>query len=280
MSKDYSISLLCECLGVSRSGYYTSRTRKAQVNLEEKALVEAMHQMPSGRRAYGYRRMSDALKEQGFEVNPKRVYRLMGREGLLQKKKKRYKPKTTDSSHSQPIAPNLLKQLPRITGINQAWQADITYIPTLEGWLYLAVVIDSYSRRILGYNFSDTLHAKIAVKSLQMATHTRSRMPRGVIFHSDRGSQYASSHFRNELKYHGFKQSMSAKGNCYDNALAESFFSRLKNEAVHDVHFSSRQEAKEQVFEWMMGFYNSTRIHSSLKSSPIQFENNMEYGTN
>lgn len=278
MSKNYSISLLCESLGVSRSGYYASRIRKSQVNPEEKALVEAMHRMPSGRRAYGYRRMSDALNEQGFEVNRKRVYRLMNQEGLLQKKKKRKKPKTTDSDHSQPVAPNLLKELPRITGINQAWQADITYIPTLEGWLYLAVVIDSYSRRILGYNFSDTLHAKIAVKSLQMARLTRPGMPRGVIFHSDRGSQYASNRFRDELKCYGFKQSMSAKGNCYDNALAESFFSRLKDEAVDDADFSSRKEAKEQVFEWMMGFYNSTRIHSSLKSSPIRFENNIKHG--
>jgi transposase InsO family protein len=212
------------------------------------------------------------LLQRGEPCGHNRVARLMQKAGLRSKTKRPFRVKTTDSKHSHPIAPDRLDQDFRASAANQVWVSDITYIPTDEGWLYLASTMDLFSRRIVGWSMSSTLHASIVVDALRMAIDQR-RPAAGAIHHSDRGVQYASAEFRAVLDAHGFVASMSRKGNCYDNAAKESFFHTLKTELVNHERYRTRDEARASVFEYIEAFYNRSRIHSTLGYlSPADFE--------
>jgi transposase InsO family protein len=193
---------------------------------------------------------------------------------LKPRRKKRFIPKTTNSDHSNPVAKNLLPENESITAINQVWQGDITYIPTQEGWLYLAIVLDSYSRKVVGWSFSNSLATDIVSDAFKMAISRTSHRSADLMFHSDRGVQYTSKQYRDLLAVYKITPSMSRKGNCYDNAKSESFFSTLKNELVHRLEYQTRKEAILSIFEWIEVFYNRKRIHSSIGyQSPVDFEN-------
>lgn len=184
---------------------------------------------------------------------------------------RRYKA-TTDSNHNYPLAPNLLKEGFKMTQINQAWSSDITYIPTAQGWLYLCIVLDLFSRKIVGWSMKETLHAEIVSQALESAFLARKPKP-GLIFHSDRSSQYSSKQVRRKLLVREVCQSMTGKGNCYDNSITETFFASLKKELVYRCKFKSRDEAKQKIFEYIEVFYNRERIHSGLDyMSPVEFE--------
>jgi transposase InsO family protein len=276
MRTDYSTVNLCEAFGVSRSGYNAWRNRfkgkRAQENQQLIEKIRAIHGQSNC--TYGSARVTHALRQEGLQVGHNRVARLMREEKLQVKHNKKFVPQTTDSHHDSPISPNHLKDANEITGINQVWQADITYIRTDEGWMFLAVIIDAYSRRALGWCMQDNMETSLIIGALTMAIATRGKIPQGIIFHSDRGSQYASEHYRQKLFSKGFVQSMSRKGNCYDNALVEAFFSRLKNECVYRHRFATRKQARLTIFEWIQAFYNLRRMHSAIGyMSPVDFEN-------
>jgi putative transposase len=224
------------------------------------------------RGTYGVPRVHQALLQRGEPCGHNRVARLMQKAGLRSKTKRRFRVKTTDSKHGNPIAPDRLDQDFRTSAANRVWVSDITYIPTDEGWLYLASTMDLFSRRIVGWSMSSTLHSSIVVDALRMAIDQR-RPAAGVIHHSDRGVQYASAEFRTVLDVHGFVASMSRKGNCYDNAAKESFFHTLKTELVNHERYTTRDEARASVFDYIEAFYNRRRIHSTLGYlSPADFE--------
>ena len=226
------------------------------------------------RESYGYPRMTFELRDRGHAVGKSRVARLMREQGLRGSQKRRFRPVTTQSEHDRPIAPNHLGRISEPTAIDRVWQSDITYLSTDEGWLYLCTVMDTRSRRIIGWAFNASLRSDFVVKALRMARHRRGKLPEGIIVHSDRGVQYASKRFRRELRRHGMIASMSRKAHCYDNARAEAFFSTLKRECVHRYRFATRAQAQQTVFEWIEAFYNLKRRHSALGyQSPIDFEN-------
>ena len=196
-------------------------------------------------------------------------------DGGRRRQHRSYRPRTTQSNHAGPIAPNRLADLPALTACDQAWQADITYVPTDEGWLYLAVVLDASSKRLLGWAFSASLETEFVLTALLMAIQRRGgRCAKGLLFHSDRGVQYASARFRAQLTTHGLTASMSRRGNCYDNARAEAFFSTLKIKLVYRRDFADHAQARAEIFEWIEAFDNLRRRHSSIGNvSPIDFEN-------
>ena len=207
----------------------------------------------------------------GVTISARRVGKLMKLDGLQAAGAKRFRV-TTNSKHRHPLAKNLLQDQTSALAPDTVWTSDITYIPTNEGWLYLCVVLDTYSRRIVGWSMQTTLHAEIVTRALEGAYQTRKPLP-GLIFHSDRGSQYASDVVRKKLMGRGSKQSMSGRGNCYDNAITETFFSSLKKELVYRCKFGTREEAKQAIFEYIEVFYNRERVHSSLGfRSPEDFE--------
>ncbi|HIB94074.1 MAG TPA: IS3 family transposase, partial [Candidatus Lambdaproteobacteria bacterium] len=248
------------------------KNRPSQRELEDQTFMEKIRMaFYEGRSSYGARRIKRALKHLGFQMSRRRVGRLLKRLGLCCKTKRKFKT-TTDSNHNLPIAPNLLNRnfTPRTP--NQCYAGDITYIPTDEGWLYLAVVIDLYSRKVVGWSMDKNMKAKLVNDALLMAVWQRK--PRaGLIWHTDRGSQYASHSHRFILKQHGITQSMSRKGNCWDNAVSESFFHTLKTELTHHRRFKSREEAKAEIFEYIEIFYNKIRMHSANDYlSPTAFE--------
>jgi len=266
--------MLCESLGVSRAGYYEWRTRKTSKRRQEDdriaTHIKAIHSEYKQR--YGSPRMTDELNANGVVVNRKRVERLMRERGLAAVFPQKLRV-TTDSDHKRPIAPNLLEQKFHSSARDQVWVGDITYIWTAEGWSYLAVLIDLYSRRIVGWSIGKTLSGNLAIRALLMAIRTR-RPPRGLIQHTDRGSQYASNDYQKILRNHGIIASMSGKGNCYDNAVAESFFASIKKELIHRMVFTSRSQAYRAVFGFIEAYYNVKRRQSSNGNlSPIQFEN-------
>lgn len=279
MKRHYPIGLLCEVLAVSRSGYHAwaSGRRERRARRDEHLAAQISEVFAASRCTYGYPRVTDQLRDQGEKVGKARVARLMQAKGLRGRPPRGFRPCTTQSDHDGPIAPNRLAQLAAITARDQVWQTDITYVPTDEGWLYLAVVIDAYSRRVLGWACSATLEADLVVSALTMAVARRGgRAPAGLIVHSDRGVQYASAYFRAQLSLHGFLASMSRRGNCYDNAKAEAFFSTLKIELVYRTRFATRALARAAIFEWIEAFYNLRRRHSSLHNiSPVDFENQL-----
>lgn len=277
MKDAYPIALLCDVLAVSRSGYHAWAAGRRNIREKKDAALRPKLRaaFEASRRTYGYPRLTAELRDQQERVGKTRVARLMREEGLQGRQRRRFRPCTTQSDHDRPVAPNRLAAVDAITARDQVWQADVTYIATDEGWLYLAVVIDAYSKRILGWAFSPSLESDFVIAALLMAIGLRGgRCPRGLLFHSDRGVQYASKRFRDQLVAHRITASMSRRGNCYDNSRAESFFSTLKLELVYRTRFRDRLEAKAAVFEWIEAFYNLRRRHSAIGNiSPVDFEN-------
>ena len=223
--------------------------------------------------AYGWPRIWRALRAQGIRVGKQRVQQLMQQHGIHARGKRRFRVTTTDSRHSLPIAPNLLKRNFIVAAPNQAWSGDITYIPTNEGWLFLAVVIDLFSRRVIGWSMQQEMRSSLVIDALEMASFRRG-LDRGTrhIFHSDRGSQYASHEFSRVLEARGITASMSRKGNCWDNAPSETLFASLKVERLHGQRFKTIRQAKDETLAWLL-WYNQSRMHSTLNYvSPTQFE--------
>ncbi len=271
--RSYPLPVLCDTLEVSISGYRAwkrggTAERKHLTDAQLLGLIRAIHVKFKG--AYGSPRMTDELRGRGFPVSKARVERLMRAHGIRARHKRRYKA-TTDSTHGLPVADNLLDRNFRPSAPNQTWTADLTYVWTDEGWLYLAVVLDLFNREIVGWSIKPRMTADIAVEALTMAWFRRKPAP-GLMHHSDRGSQYASLAFQARLAEYGMTCSMSRKGNCWDNAPTESFFNSLKNERVHGARYTTRDEAITDLFEYIEVFYNRSRRHSTLRSkSPVRF---------
>jgi putative transposase len=271
--KQYLVNRLCLMLGIRRSSYYAWKKRKpsqqAQNNQTLIAQIRRIHK--KYRKTYGSPRMYVQLKKEEIPCSQKRVARLMRQDGLKGQRKYR-KVITTNSNHDFPVAPNVLNREFSAEKPNQKWVGDITYIPTDEGWLYLAGILDLFSRKIVGWATSDLIDATLVEKALRMALYQRSPA-RGLLHHSDRGSQYASHQIRHILADNQILVSMSAKGNCYDNAVMESFWGTLKNEWVNQQKYQTRSQARTDIFSYIEGFYNTVRLHSTLGYvSPAQFE--------
>ena len=276
MKLDYPILSLCANLEVSPSGYYDWQQRRttpgprAVANQTLAKQIAVIHEQ--SRQTYGSPRIVAALRQQGCHQGRNRVARLMQAEGLCGRQKGRYRAQTTDSNHDQPIAPNLMAQAPKATQPNQIWVGDITYIQTQEGWLYLAAILDRYSRKIVGWAMSERSDTALVLKALDMALRHR-QPPVNLLLHSDRGVQYASAEYRRALSQAGLVASMSRKGNCYDNATMESFWSTLKLELVYRRDFVTRSQARTQIFDYIESFYNRQRTQSALDfQSPVDFE--------
>lgn len=270
---EFPISVMCEVLSVSRSGFYAWRKNpESKRNQSSKTLrkkICTIHR-ESGE-SYGSPRVYKALKKQGETCSKNRVARLMREDGLKAKSKRRFKA-TTNSKHNLPVAPNLLNRDFSPEAPNQVYAGDITYIWTTEGWLYLAVVIDLFSRSVVGWAMDKRMTRQLVMDALTMAVQRR-RPLSGVIFHSDRGSQYASSDFQKLLVKYGMICSMSRKGNCWDNAPVESFFGSLKQELVFHQKYPTRFHARQSIFDYIERFYNRRRLHSTLGyESPADYE--------
>ena len=272
-SQHYPVVLLCRLLAVLRSGFYDYLARKSQgpsAREQEKAFlvekIKAIHD--DSEKRYGSPRIHAELRKQQLSCSLWRVKRLMRREGIDGMSKRKFKPKKASQKEA---GPNLLADSD-ISRINQVWQSDITFIPTDEGWLYLAAVMDSYSRRIVGYAMDASMKTELVIQALRMAVKQR-RPAKGLIHHSDRGSQYTSYAFSRELAAQEIIASFTAKGACLDNAAIESFWATLKKELVYPGRFATREEARSKVFEYITVFYNRQRLHSSLGyNSPADFE--------
>ena len=269
----FPVSMMCRVLEVSRAGFYAwlSRPEAARAREDQRLAVEIASIHAESRQRYGSPRVHAELLGRGKRTSRKRVARLMRTQGLRARRKRRFRT-TTDSGHEFPVAPNVLKRRFEVRAPNTAWVTDITYIWTLEGWLYLVVILDLFSRRVVGWSLSERITRKLALDALTMAL-ARRQPPRGLIHHSDRGSQYASGDYRRALTANGIVCSMSRRGDCWDNAVAESFFSTIKVELVYENDWATRQEARAAVFEYLEVFYNGARRHSSLGYlSPVAFE--------
>jgi putative transposase len=264
---------MCEALEVSESGSYAWANRPPSQAEQRRqdlvAAIEGIHAEVKGR--YGSPRMTVELNDRGHDCTENTVANLMKTHGIRAKTPKRFV-RTTDSRHSLPVADNILDRQFDPDGPNAAWSADITYIPTADGWLYLAVVEDLFSRMIVGWSMAATMTSRLVVDALDMAI--RRRLPgAGLVAHSDRGSQYASDHYQGLLGRHGITCSMSRVAQCWDNAPVESFFATLKRELVHSEHYTTREQAQASIFEYIEAFYNRVRRHSSLGYlSPAEFE--------
>jgi putative transposase len=274
-SQNYPVSLQCKVMEIKRCGYYHWQKRRCtQRRIEEDkflVLLKRHYQLSKGR--YGLLRLVKSIRKEGTLVNKKRIYRLMKKHGIFSRTKKKFKV-TTKQKAGAGFIENLLNGRFQAAGNNQIWTSDITYIRTKQGWMYLAVVLDIYNRKIIGWSLSQRPSADLVVRAFIMAV-MNSKPIKGVIFHSDRGSQYTSNKMRSILAHYGFRQSMSGKGNCYDNAITETFFSTLKKELVYLTEFETREHARTEIFEFIEIFYNRQRLHSSLGYlSPIEFEKN------
>ena len=271
------VRLMCRVLGVSASGYDAWRSRpespRAVANRDLLERIRRIHVAHHGR--YGSPRMHAALRAQGHQASRGRVERLMRRHGIRALARRRFRPTTTDSRHQVPIAPNLLQQKFMACVPNRVWLADITSIPTGEGWLYLAAVLDLATHRVVGWAMRDHMRTELTLGALIMAIQ-RQRPGSGLLHHSDRGSQYAAEAYSRQLALVKAKPSMSRTGCCYDNAPMESFFHSLKVELVHQRHWTTRDEARRDLFGYIEGYYNRQRIHSALGSlTPEQAERQM-----
>lgn len=269
----HAVRTLCRVLEVSRSGFYASIRRPASNrSIEDSrvvAEVAAVFEEHKGR--YGSVRITRELRDSGLSVGRHRVRRLM-RQAALRVRRRRRWVRTTDSRHRHPIAPNLLARNFTVDAPNRAWVADITYLPTRAGWLYLAVILDLYSRAVVGWSMSRRIDGTLTLDALDAALLRRPVEP-GLIAHSDRGTQYAATQYRDRLQQHGMLCSMSRKGDCWDNAVAESFFATLRAELVDDERYPTRRHAEESIGEYIETFYNVERLHSHLDYvSPIEFE--------
>lgn len=261
----HPVRLMCRVLEVSPSGYYAWRSRpespRAASNRQLVGEIRRLAARHQGR--YGSPRMHAALRAQGHRCSRGRVERLMRQHRIRALAGRRYRPCTTDSRHTLAVAPNLLAQRFEASAPNRVWLADITYIPTAEGWLYLAAVLDVATRKIVGWAMRDHMQTELALSALMMAVQ-RQRPALGLIHHSDRGSQYAAEAYVSQLASIGAVPSMSRTGNCYDNAPMESFFHTLKVELVHQHRWATRDEARRDLFAYIEGYYNRARIHSAL----------------
>ena len=272
--QDYSTTLMCELLAVSRSGLNAARVRvpSKRAQDDERLLAQVRRAQRRHRGRYGRRRMATEISQaQGRAVNEKRVARVMREHGLQSHKRRRFRVVTTDSKHAYPVAPNVLERDFEATAPNQKWLADMTYVPTKEGWLYLALVLDLYARKLVGWAMSETMPQELTLAALDMALGWRDP-DADLVHHSDRGSQYAAKDYRKKLKARGITVSMSRKGDCWDNAPMESVNGTLKVECVNDAHFQTRDEARQAIVEYI-GYYNTERRHSSLGNiAPAEFE--------
>lgn len=270
LSQAHAVRDLCQLLGVTRSGYYAWRngqeTSRDIQNRELTAEIKTVFAAKAGR--YGSPRITAELRRQGHRCNHKRVERLMRAAQLRGRTGRRRRVRTTDSNHDEPIAPNLLRGRPAPVKPDEVWVADITYVPTAEGWLFVAAVMDLYSRQILGWSVWENLAAGGALQALARALVKRG-YPSGVIHHSDRGVQYACTEYRRQLQSHGLVASMSRKGNCYDNAAMESFFGTLEAESLCCEACANARELADALFVYIESFYNTRRIHTSLGKSPL-----------
>ena len=278
----WPIRVQCRVLGVSVSGYHQHKKRLQGIaqrrHLSDEALlVHIRAAYAENRGAYGWPRIWQQLRAQGIRVGKQRVQRLMQEHGIQARGKRRFRVMTTDSRHDLPIAPNLLDRNFTVVTPNTAWSGDITYIATEEGWLYLAVVIDLFSRQVVGWSMRPDMRSNLVIDALEMAWYQRRPDKKaGLIFHSDRGSQYASGDFRQVLEEYGITPSMSRKGNCWDNACSETLFGSLKVERLHGQRFATIRQAKDATISWLL-WYNQTRLHSTLNYvSPIRFEQDWE----
>jgi putative transposase len=273
---EFPTSLMCRVLGVSRSGYYAAQQRgpsnQQASDAPLRVEIRAIHRASQAR--YGSPRVHAELQAQGVRCGRKRVERLMREEGLQAKKKRRFRG-TTDSRHAHPIAPNHLARQFEVEGhaeIDRVWVSDITYVPTAQGWLYLSVVLDLKSRAVVGWAMKDSLDASLATDALTMALLRRSP-PAGLLHHSDRGVQYACGDYREMLASRGITCSMSRTGNCWDNAVAESFFATLEWELIEESHWQTHEQARRALFEYLEIWYNRRRRHSTLAyKSPAEYE--------
>lgn len=278
MKTEHPLAPLCAAFEVKRSGYHAWVRAEAgpreRTDTALRSEIRAIHRQHRGR--YGAPRIQKALAAQGARHGVKRIARLMRETGLRGLCHRRFVPRTTDSRHDRPVAPNRMAERPAPTGPNQVWVADLTYVPTQEGWLYAAVVLDRWSRRIVGWATGETLHASLAARALRMALQHR-RPPRGLLHHSDRGVQYASAEYRGPLGAHGLKASMSRAGNPYDNAAMESFMATYKRECVGLAEaqggYATRAAAAADLFTYVEAYYNRVRLHSALGyQTPVDFE--------
>jgi transposase InsO family protein len=270
----FPVLAMCRALGVTRSGFYAWSKRpkspRAQADAQLAVEIAAAHEK-SGKR-YGSPRVHRALRKRGVRVGAKRIARLMRERGIVARQKRRFR-RTTDSNHANPIAPNVLARDFAPAAPNQAWAGDVTYIATSEGWMYLAVLLDLFSRRVVGWAMSSSNDTALALAALRRAVSARHAVPVGLVHHTDRGSPYASENYRDALAEYGMIQSMSRTGDCWDNAVAESFFATLRAELVDGETYATARSAERSVGEYIESFYNIERLHSHLDYvSPIEFE--------
>jgi transposase InsO family protein len=271
--EQYSIPMMCQLLSVSRSGFYQAMGRAAKPDAQTDRIIGEIRRAQRRHRGrYGRRRMTPEVSEAlGGKFNHKRIGRLMREHGLGSRKRRPFRVVTTDSKHDHPIAPNVLKRDFEAPAPNRKWLADMTYIRTDEGWLYLALVLDLFARKLIGWAMSDTMPQELTIEALRVALGWRDPGD-DLLHHSDRGSQYAAGDYRKILKARGITVSMSRKGDCWDNAPMESANGTLKVECVHGEHFATRAQARQAIVEYI-GYYNTERRHSSLGNiTPVQFE--------
>ncbi len=279
MQKDHSLPALAQALEVSASGFFAHRQKdQGQRRQEDQALSRVIVPVfAASRQTYGSPRVTAALRQDGQRCGKNRVARLMREHALHPRQKRRWRPQTTQSNHTHPVAENWLAKVPAPERPDQVWVADITYIDTGEGWLYLAGLLDACSRRCVGWQTGTTLEATLVTQAWQKAVQARDPDP-GLLHHSDRGVQYASGAMAALLAEQGAAASMSRRGNCYDNAMMESFWATLKAECFAGERPATRQAAKLQIFDYIEGFYNRHRLHSSLGyQSPLAFERTFGY---
>jgi putative transposase len=269
----HSVAALCRVLGISRCGYYAARSRApSRRTCANAVLLERIRRIHAkSRENYGAVKTLNALRDDGIACGLKRVARLRRINGIEAKRRRRFK-QAYAARHSEPPAPNLLDRNFNVNAPDRVWASDITFVPTREGWLYVAVVIDLYSRRVIGWSMHARINLPLVIEALMMAI--RQRKPKvGLVHHSDRGQLYLATSYRDLLKNHGMVQSMSKKGDCYDNAVVESFFSNLKNELTWHRSFQTRDEARSVIFDYIELFYNRERLHQTLDYvSPMQYE--------
>ena len=273
-AEEFPVDVLCAVLQVSRSGYYAWRQRpvSGQAQRREQLVKRIQAAYAQSQQNYGSPRIHRELRDQGILCSENTIAKVMKDHGIRSKRHRRFVVQTTDSRYGHPLAENRLNQQFDVPAPNQVWAADITYIPTGEGWLYLAVVLDLCSRKVVGWVADDHLRAELPTAALQMAL-TQRRPPRGLLHHSDRGVQYACDDYQALLSQHGIECSMSRRGNCYDNAVVESFFGTLKTEWIHHHTYATRNEARLALFEYLEVFYNRKRRHSALDyRSPAEYE--------
>lgn len=270
----WPVRLLCETLEVSPAGYYAWRQcpRHARQQRRDALVVEIRSVHAEFRACYGSPRIHAELAARGHGCCVNTVAKLMREAGIAAKTKRKFRCTTTDSNHDLPVADNLLDRQFDVSEANTVWLADITYVPTREGWLYLAAVEDLYSRRVVGWAMAASMESRLVVDALDLAVQRR--LPKeGLLTHSDRGSQYASEHYQRLLAKHGITCSMSRRGDCWDNAPMESFFASLKKELIHDADFANRAQARAEIVEYIEIFYNNQRRHSSLGYvAPAEYE--------